>query len=310
MTTILVQTDPVPAEIFGREIRRIAPDIRTAASIEEADPQDVEAILAWRLVDGLASRCPNLKMVSSMASGVDKILPAKDLAPDIPVMRIVDEAQGLAMGQWVALMALRHLRGLDELLAQQQRREWKRLPPPQPYAQTVCVLGLGLTGQNVARLLQVVGFNVVGWSRSEKRLDGIRSFTGEAGLTDSLGQSDILVCLLPLTQETTGILNRRTLGWLRPGGYLINVARGGHLVEADLVELIRSGHLAGAALDVASSEPLPEDHFLWATPNVTITPHMAAEPSAATVAAQMLAGLRRVQAGLLPENVADRRKGY
>lgn len=310
MTTILVQTDPVPAEIFAREIRRLAPDVRTAASLDEADPADVEAILAWRLVDGLASRCPNLKMVSSMASGVDKILPAKDLHPDIPVMRIVDKAQGLAMGQWVALMALRHLRGLDGLLARQRRREWKRLPPPQPFSQTVCVLGLGLTGQHVARLLQLVGFKVVGWSRSEKRLDGIESFTGEAGLADCLAQSDILVCLLPLTTETVGILNRRTLGRLRRGGYLINVARGGHLVEEDLAALITSGHLAGAALDVASSEPLPQDHFLWATPGVTMTPHMAAEPSAATVAGQMLAGLRRVQAGLSPENLADRRKGY
>jgi len=308
--TILIQTDPVPAEVFAREIRLLSPGTAIADDPAKVDPASIEAILAWKLNDGIAGRLPNLRLVCSMASGVDKILPAKDLASHLPVVRIVDAAQALAMAQYVVVMALRHVRGLATFEAQQRAREWKRIPPPQPYTFTAAVLGLGGTGKAVASLLRQVGINVVGWSRTPKQLDGIDTFTGTDGLATALGRSNIAVCLLPSTPETAGVLNRETLGQLRPGSYLINVARGAHVVEADLAALIRSGHLAGAALDVQSQEPMPKDHALWDVPNLTITPHSSAEPPAATVAAQLLAALEQARAGKVPVNAVDRTKGY
>jgi phosphoglycerate dehydrogenase-like enzyme len=227
---------------------------------------------------------------------VDKLLPP-DLPPQVMVSRIVDEEQAHGIAQFVVLMALRHARGLASYEVQQQRREWKRQPVAVVRSR-VAVLGTGAMGSVVARLLAQVGFEVRGWNRHEEPLDHV------------LRDSAIAVCALPLTPETEGILDARVFASMPRGSYLINIARGAHVVEPDLIAAVRRGHLAGAALDVQRNEPMAADDPLWDVPGITITPHIAAQSSPQTIAVQFIAGLHRVERGQVPANTVDRSRGY
>jgi len=232
-----------------------------------------------------------------VAAGVEKLL-VPDLAPQVPVSRIVDTEQAEGIAQFVVMMALRHARGLAGYEAQQLERAWKRQPVAAVRSR-VAVLGMGTMGGAIARLLGAVGFEVRGWSRR----------TGDA-LDDVLASADIVVCALPLTRETDRLLDARVFARMPAGSYLINVARGAHVVEADLIDAVRRGHLAGAALDVQCREPMPADDPLWSVPGITITPHIAAQSSPQTIAAQFVAGLRCLERGEMPPQVVDRARGY
>jgi glyoxylate/hydroxypyruvate reductase A len=172
------------------------------------------------------------------------------------------------------------------------------------------VLGLGAIGGDTAAKLASLGFQVAGWSRTPKALEGIESFHGEAGFLPFLQRTDILVCLLPLTPETTGVLDARAFAALPAGAYVINLARGGHVVEEDLLAAIDGGHLAGATLDVFQTEPLPNGHPFWAHPKVHVTPHIAGLTNPRTSAAQVIENIRRVRAGQPPLNLVDAARGY
>ena len=298
MKTLLI-TAPMPEGYFSAAIRELDP----ALDLVEYDPASsdaelaqVDAVLAWRLPAGLAARLPNLKWVCAVSAGVDKLL-APDLPPHVKVSRIVDEEQAQGMAQFVVLMALRHARGLATYEVQQHRREWKRQPVA-VVRSLVAVLGTGAMGSVVARLLAQVGFQVRGWNRHSEPLDEV------------LRDSAIVVCALPLTPETEGMLDGRAFELMPRGGYLINIARGAHVVEPDLIDAVRRGHLAGAALDVQRSEPMAPDDPLWDVPGITITPHIAAQSSPHTIAVQFIAGLRRVERGEVPANAVDRSRGY
>jgi len=299
MKTLLL-TDPLPAGHFTKAIHAIAPDadlIEYRRDITDAELAEVEVVLGWRFPAGVAARLPKLKWACSIAAGVEKLL-VPELAPHVPLSRIVDTEQAEGIAQFVALMALRHVRGLEAYEAPQRERAWTRKPMAASRSR-VAVLGMGTMGGAVARLLGAVGFAVTGWSRR----------TG-APLEALLAASDIVVCALPLTPETDGILDARAFAQMPPGSYLINIARGAHVVESDLIEAVRSGHLAGAALDVQRHEPMPADDPLWAVPGITITPHIAAQSSPQTIAAQFVAGLRCVQRGEPPPQQVDRARGY
>lgn len=299
MKTLLL-THPLPSRDFADAIRHIAPDIDLVdyqPQDEAAEWVDVEAVLGWRFPHGVAARLPRLRWVCSIGAGVEKLL-VPDLAPQVQVSRIVDVEQDEAIAQFVALMALRHARGLAGYEELQRRKSWTRRPMGALQCR-VGVLGMGAVGGAVARLLGAIGFQVQGFSRS-----------GGVALNEVLAISDIVVCALPLTAQTTGIISARTLGLMPQGSYLINIARGAHVIEADLIEAVRSGHLAGAALDVQQREPMPADDPLWAVPGISITPHIAAQPSWHTVAQQFVAGLRCVQRGQPPPNAVDRLRGY
>ncbi len=299
MKTLLL-TDPLPAALFADAVAALAPDVELVnhhRDIADADLADVQVVLGWRLPAGVAPRLPKLKWVCSIAAGVEKLLPA-DLPSHIPVSRIVDAEQAEGMAQFVVMMALRHARALPRFEAQQLLRQWVRHPVAVVRSR-VAVLGMGATGSVVARLLTAVGFEVRGWSRR----------TG-GSLDNLLGTSDIVVCALPLTADTQGLLNARRLALMPTGGYVINIARGGHVVEADLIAAVRSGHLAGAALDVQQHEPMPADDPLWSVPGITITPHIAAQSSVATIAAQFVEGLRALQRGQALLRRVDRVAGY
>jgi glyoxylate/hydroxypyruvate reductase A len=228
---------------------------------------------------------------------VEKLL-VPELPPQVQVSRIVDAEQADGIAQFVALMALRHARSLTLYEAQQRARQWTRQPMG-ALRSHVGVLGMGAMGSAVARLLQAVGFQVSGYSRH----------SGQS-LQAVLGGSDILVCALPLTPQTEGLLDATAFAAMPRGSYLINIARGAHVVEADLIAAVRSGHLAGAALDVQCREPLPADDPLWDVPGISITPHIAAQSSPQTIALQFVQGWRCLQRGEAPHHLVDRERGY
>jgi len=297
---ILLLTQPMSAAPFIAAIRALASGhelIEYRSDLDAGALADIDVVLGWQMPRGVAAKMPKLRWVCAVAAGVDKLL-VEDLPDDVPVSRIVDAEQAEGIAQFVVLMALRHARGLPAYEAQQLERSWRRQPVAAVRSR-VLVLGTGTMGGAVARLLGAVGFAVTGWSR--------RTGTSLAAL---LGASDIVVCALPLTPQTDGLLDARAFAQMPRGSYLINIARGAHVVEPDLIAAVRSGHLAGAALDVQRVEPMPADDPLWNVPSITITPHIAAQSSAATIAAQFVAGLRCVQRGEAPPQTVDRTRGY
>jgi glyoxylate/hydroxypyruvate reductase A len=253
---------------------------------------------------------PDLKAVFNIGAGVDGILQLGAALPDVPIIRLDDAGMGVQMAEYVTHAVMRYFRRFDQYDLQQRDHQWRFLEPHDKATFTVGILGMGLLGQHVASMLAPLGFPLRGWSRSEKSLPGIECFSGQAGLEAFLQGTRVLVCMLPLTTETTGILNRNTLGKLPNGAYLINVARGSHLIDADLLKLVQDGHIAAATLDVFHDEPLPPQHRFWHEPRITITPHMAAitlrEPSALQIADKIHA----LQRGETVTGIVDRMKGY
>ncbi|MEO8058107.1 MAG: NAD(P)-dependent oxidoreductase [Burkholderiales bacterium] len=299
MKTLLL-TDPMPAGYFTHAIHAVDPGVDLLpwrADISDAELAEVEVVLGWRFPRGVAARLPKLKWVCAVAAGVDKLL-VPELAAHVNVSRIVDTEQGHGIAQFVVMMALRHARELVMYEQLQREHAWRRQPVAVVRSR-VAVLGMGEMGGVVARLLDSVGFDVRGWSRS----------SGGA-LEALLSSSDIVVCALPLTPQTRGLLDAGAFARMPQGSYLINIARGEHVVEADLIDAVRNGHLAGAALDVQCNEPMAADDPLWEVPGITITPHIAAQSSPETIAKQFVAGLRCVQRGEQPPQTVDRRRGY
>jgi phosphoglycerate dehydrogenase-like enzyme len=299
MKTLLL-THSLPARPFVDAVHAIEPQLpllEYRPGMDDADLADVEVVLGWRFPEGVVARLPRLRWVCSVGAGVEKLL-VPELPPQVQVSRIIDADQADGIAQFVALMALRHARNLPVYEEQQRARQWKRQPMG-ALRSHVGVLGMGAMGSAVARLLQAVGFQVSGYSRH----------SGQS-LQAVLGDSDILVCALPLTPQTEGLLDARAFAAMPRGSYLINIARGAHVVEADLIAAVRSGQLAGAALDVQRREPLPADDPLWEVPGISITPHIAAQSSPQTIALQFVQGWRCLQRGEAPHNLVDRERGY
>ena len=299
MKTLLL-THPLPTQAFAEAVHAIEPQLpllEYRPGMDDAALAEVQAVLGWRFPAGVVQRLPRLRWVCAVGAGVDKLL-VPELPPQVQVSRIVDVEQADGIAQFVALMALRHARSLPLYEAQQQLRQWTRQPTG-ALRSRAGVLGMGAIGSAVARLLQVVGFQVSGYSRR----------SGQS-LQAVLGSSDIVVCALPLTPHTDGLLDARAFAAMPRGSYLINIARGAHVVEADLADAVRSGHLAGAALDVQRREPLPADDPLWDVSGISITPHIAAQSSPQTIALQFVQGWRCLQRGEVPHNLVDRERGY
>jgi glyoxylate/hydroxypyruvate reductase A len=275
------------------------------------DPLEIEYALAWRPKPGALRAYPNLKAIFSLGAGVDHLFRDGDLPAGVPVVRLVDKALTRNMTQYVLHWVLHHHRGFRAYGEFQGRGEWRALPVPHaPDRLRVGIMGLGVLGGAVAHALLALGFTVAGWSRTSKRIADVESFAGDDGLVPFLGGLDVLVCLLPLTPETEGIIDRRSLSTLPAGAYLINVGRGGHVVEGDLLAALDAGHLAGATLDVFREEPLPEGHPFWSHPQVVVTPHIASQTDPRSAADEVAANIRRIRAGKSSHNVADPNRGY
>ncbi len=297
---VLLLTSPLPAAPFVDAIAAIAPEIACVEARPDTDDvqlADVEVALGWRLPEGLAPRLPALRWVCSIAAGVEKLL-ARDLPEHVEISRIVDPEQAAGIAQFVVAAALRHARDLARYDRQQLTHDWSRRPVPMARHRAV-VLGTGAMGSTIVDWLNRVGFGASGWNRrSSESLHAV------------LARHEIVVCALPLTPETDGILDAAAFRAMPSGGYLVNVARGGHVVEADLIDAVRSGHLAGAALDVQRREPLPGGDPLWSVPGITITPHIAAQSSPQTIAAQFVEALRARARGEPIPNRVHRDRGY
>jgi len=306
---ILVMTAPIPAHSYLTALRA-ATDVPVWAPDDAHDAAAVEAILAWRLQPGALARYPNLRVLCSVGAGVDKLLAAPDLPPGLPVTRSVDPGQHRQIAQYVVACALQHLRELPRYRQQQAAASWQRYPA-RPLAQCrIGVLGLGGVGETIARAFLPLGCPVAGWSRTRREMADIEVFAGAAQLPQLLARTDVLVCALPLTPATQGLLNQATLSQLPQGAYVINIGRGEQLVEADLRALLDADHLAGAALDVFEREPPPADNWVWSHPKLLATPHIAGEVSRAVVALQTLDALRRARAGEPQPLAVDRGAGY
>jgi glyoxylate/hydroxypyruvate reductase A len=275
----------------------------------EGEISDVEYALVSAPPAGLLARYRNLKAIFSLWAGIEHILRDPGLPPGIPIVRMVSGDLTRGMVEYVAMHCLRYARRLDDYQSQQRNREWRVLETRPDMR--VCVLGLGVLGSAAAAKLASLGFRVSGWSRSRKSQLSVESFSGQDELLRCLSDADIAVCLLPLTGETHEILNLESMSRMPRGSYLINAARGAHIVDGDLLALLGTGHLAGATLDVFRHEPLPQGHPFWSHPNITITPHIAStvRPCAES-AAWVVRNIQRIEHGGQPLSMVNRALGY
>lgn len=283
-------------------------DIRVYPNL--GDHKDIDFVLAWRPPFGIFSQLPNLKCIASHGAGVDHLFADPHLPTHIPIVRIVDPAMSTEITQYVVMAVLNWLRRFDHWQAIQLQKHWGKIPPFNLLDKTVGILGMGFLGKQAAETLHSLGIKVIGWSNSPKNLTGISHFTGAAELKSFLSKADVLVCMLPLTPDTRDILNTENFAALPQGAYLINLGRGEHLVEADLLTALTSGQLAGACLDVFREEPLPTHHPFWSHPHIRITPHIASVTNPATALPQILENYRRAMAEKPLLNRVDPKKGY
>jgi len=308
--TLLFYSTVDSAARWRAQLERLTGELDIRVWPEIGDPADIDYALVWRPEPGLLATLPNLKLILSLGAGVDHLLGDPQLPCHLPIVRLVDPHMTAAMSEYVTLQVLRlHRRDLD-YRAQQERKEWRELDQKNAADRRVGILGFGELGQDAARKLRELGFDVAGWSRSEKTAAGIATDAGAAGLPRLLARSEILVCLLPLTPETEGILDARALALLPRGAALVNAARGAHLVEEDLLAALASGQLSAAVLDVFGEEPLPADHPFWRHPRIVVTPHVAAFTNPATAAPIILDNIRRFEDGRPLLNQVDPARGY
>jgi len=307
---VLFASSVLPFAIWAAELKRHLPELDLRCWPETGDRAEIEAALVWQPPQGALAHLPNLRLVHALAAGVEDVLADPHLPPHVAVARLVDPFMTAAMGEYVQLQVLRlHRRDLV-YLDQQRARAWRELDQPNAEERRVGVLGLGVLGGEAALRLKVLGFDVAGWSRSERRLRGIPCFYGRDGLARLLERSEILVCLLPLTPETENILDARLFAALPKGAALVNCARGAHLVESDLLAALDAGQLSGAVLDVFREEPLPPGHPFWSHPRIVVTPHIAAATNPRTAAPVVADALRRMAEGRKLLNLVDRQQGY
>ena len=278
---------------------------------QDGDDAPADYAVVWKPPREMLQPARGLKAIFNIGAGVDAILELGDGLPaDLPVIRLDDAGMGVQMAEYVTHAVLRYFRRFDEYDAQARAGQWRFLKPYNKADFTVGILGLGLLGSRIAASLTQLEFPLCGWSRSAKDLPGIACHHGEDGLDTFLRASRVVVCVLPLTPETARILNRTNLAKLPRGAFLINVARGGHLVEADLLELVQDGHIAAATLDVVDEEPLPPTHPFWHEPRITLTPHIAALTLRDESARQIAGKVAALERGEAVAGMVDRLKGY
>jgi glyoxylate/hydroxypyruvate reductase len=267
------------------------------------------AVVANPLPGRLAS-CGQLKLIQSLWAGVDKLMADATLPAGVPIARMVDPAMNRAMAETATWAVLSLHRRAFDYAAQQRQTQWRPLPQKRADEVAVLVLGLGQMGRTTALQLAALGYRVSGWSARAQEVPGVATSAGWALLPAALGAADVVINLLPLTDATRGLFDRARLEQMRPGASLVNLARGAHVVEKDLLAALNAGRLAHAVLDVFDAEPLPPTHVFWFHPHVTLWPHAAAQTDLRSAAAVVAANVEAVRRGATPSHLVDRARGY
>ena len=307
---LLFRTSSDRTEWWLEEFKARIPELEIRVWPDLGNTDDIEFALVWDLPHGQLRRLHNLRLIISLGAGVDHLFADPNLPRNMPIARVGDWNLTQRMTEYVLLHVLRYHRQLPTYESQQREARWTELLQPAAADRRVGIMGFGVLGGDVGQKLLSLGFDVAAWSRRPKSIDNVESFHGPDGLSPFLDATEILVCLLPITPQTAGIIDARTLAALPQGACIINVARGEHVVEEDLLAALDSGHIAGATLDVFHEEPLPPEHPFWHHPRVTVTPHAASFSDPRSVLTQVIENLRRVWAGEPPLYRVDIDQGY
>ena len=271
---------------------------------------DIDYALVWKPPAGVLKTYTGLKAILSLGAGVDGIFVDPQLPKHLPIVRLIDQGLTEGMSEYMIYWTLHFHRDFDVYNQRAKDKQWKQHRQAITASRRIGVMGMGELGGDAAKKLHALSFDVAGWSRSPKSIDSVESFSGEEGMVPFLERSDILICLLPLTDATQGIINKQLLSHLPKNAVLINGARGGHVVDDDLRDALDSGHLRAAVLDVFNIEPLPEDHYWWDHPKVIITPHIASQTQPHSAAERIKYSIECFERGETPPNVVDLNKGY
>jgi glyoxylate/hydroxypyruvate reductase A len=307
--TVLYKANMVRGAEWATFFAERAPDVPFRLWPDIGDPAGVRYLVAWVPPDDIASTFPNLELVFSVGAGVDQFDAAK-LPAHIPLVRMLEPGIAETMVEYVTMAVLGLHRDLLQFIHQQKEQVWREIRIRPAKRRRVGVMGLGQLGQAVLERLRAFGFPLAGWNRSSREIEGVTCYSGVDALPDFLSQADILVCLLPLTDETRGILNADLFARLPRGAGLVNVGRGRHLMQADFLAALDSGALSGAVLDVTDPEPLPAGHPFWGHPRILLTPHNASMTSPDTAVDFVLDVIARHRRGEELPGLVDRSRGY
>ncbi|WP_417450507.1 2-hydroxyacid dehydrogenase [Kordiimonas sp.] len=312
MTRILFYLEDYSHDIWREALLKIDPTVEFRSYPDWGSPDDGPAYaFVWEPKPRLLAQYHNIKAIFSLGAGVDHLTRDPALPKDVPIIRMGDDGLKEGMAEFVTMSVLMHHRGMPALLAKQRQKDWGRFFARAARDVRVGILGFGALGQVSAATLLPFGYDVAAWSRTEKLpRNGISLYHGTGSLDAFLARTDILVGLLPSTSETSGLMNSDRLARLPRGASIINAGRGSLVVLDDLVELLHSGHLGAASLDVFPEEPLPMDHALWGLDNVIITPHIAAITRPDTAAEYVLRNIKKLERGETAENQLDMKRGY
>lgn len=307
--SFLILSYPGRVEIFRDVFSRHLPEVGFAGAESEVDPLDVRYLMAWTFPENLATKYPNLELIFSTGAGIDQMADV-EVPPGAKLVRMIEDGVTALVRDYVAMSVLALHRDLPAFLEQQRQQVWKTREFVWADQRRVSILGLGELGKATVEALRPFGFQLAGWSRNQKSLDGVECYSGKDGLLEMLETTDILVCLLPLTPETRGILNADLFARLRKGAGLVQVGRGAHMDQEALLAALDSGQLSGAFVDVTEPEPLPAGHPLWSHPRVVLTPHIAGHSHPQTAALATIENICRHRDGLVPNGLVDLERGY
>jgi len=307
---LLIKTDIDRGNAWTEALNAHYPELKTYTWPYDGDPAKIDYALVWQPPKGELKRYPNRRAIFSVGAGIDHLASDPELPRNVPVVRMVEPGLTAGMTQYVVLSVLNHHRFMLDYAGQRRAKVWEEIPQVAAEARQVGMLGLGVLGRDALEKLKAFDFKLAGWSRSPKSISGVTCYHGPAGLDEFLAGTDILVCLLPLTAETADLLNRDLFAKLPAGAAVINVGRGGQLVEEDLIEALDSGQLSGATLDVFREEPLPEGHPFWEHPRVFMTPHIASMTIPSSAVRAVVANIQRLEAGEALQHVVDLKRGY
>ncbi|TCG06351.1 glyoxylate/hydroxypyruvate reductase A [Paraburkholderia steynii] len=307
--TLLYKADPERGKLWAQHFAQKAPEIPFRLWPDVGDPAAVRYLAAWQPPDDPARTLPNLEVIFSVGAGIDQFDLSR-VPPHIAVVRMIEPGIVEGMVEYVTQAVLTIHRDLFDYALQQRQRVWREMPVRAASTRRVGVLGLGMLGTAVLERLRLFGFPCAGWSRSEHRIEGVECFAGVEALDAFLARTDVLVCLLPLTGATRGLLDKRLFGKLPKGASFINVGRGAQVNQRDLLDALDSGQLQNAILDVTDPEPLPESHPFWTHPRVRVTPHIASATRPESAVDVVLENIRRWRDGVPMVGEVDRSRGY